>query len=74
MQHKKLCSPIVAQAGYPQQLCLNLAPPRKPQIQSVPGIPAKERHRYRITLDGKILATGLTSDEALEMVKRGGKH
>ena len=47
--------------------------PQKAQIESIPGIPARERHRYRVTLNGEILATGLTSEQAFEMVKRGGK-
>jgi hypothetical protein len=70
--HEKLCSPIVAQEGYGQQLRLNLEPPRKAQIQSVPGIPAKERNRYRVVLNGEILGDKLTLDEALKLA--GGKH
>jgi hypothetical protein len=46
---------------------------QKPQIESVPGVPARERHRYRVTLNGEILATGLTSEQAFEMVKRGAR-
>jgi hypothetical protein len=73
MTNKNSCSPTVAQAGYwQQQLCLNLAPPRKPQISSIPGIPAKERNRYRVTLNGEILADKLTLDEALKLA--GGKR
>jgi hypothetical protein len=72
MNRKKLCSPIVAQADYSQQLCLNLEPPRKAQISSIPGIPAKERNRYRVTFNGEILGDKLTLDEALKLA--GGKH
>jgi hypothetical protein len=72
MINKNSCSPTVAQAGYSQQLCLNLAPPQKAQIQSVPGISAKEPHRYRVKLGEKILGDRLTAHEALKLA--GGKR
>jgi hypothetical protein len=63
---------VTTQAEHSQQLCLDLAPPQKPQIQSIPGVSAKERRRYRVMLGEEIFATGLTSDEALKLA--GGKH
>jgi hypothetical protein len=45
----------------------------KPQIKSVPGASVKERDRYRVMLGDKILRDKLTLDEALRVVKRGGK-
>jgi hypothetical protein len=46
---------------------------QKPQIQSIPGVSAKEPRRYRVTLNGEILGDKLTADEAIKLVKRGGK-
>jgi hypothetical protein len=47
--------------------------PQKAQIESIPGISPRERHRYRVVLNGEILGDKLTSDEAIELAKRGGK-
>jgi hypothetical protein len=44
---------------------------KKPQIESIPGISPKESRRYRVKLGDVILATNLTSDEALELAKQG---
>jgi hypothetical protein len=44
---------------------------QKPQISSVPGTHPLERNRYQVTVGGKAIATGLTSDEALTIAKRG---
>jgi hypothetical protein len=46
---------------------------QKAQISSIPGVSARERNRYRVVLNGEILATGLTSEQAFEMVKQGGR-
>lgn len=44
----------------------------KPQISSVPGVLPKEPRRYRVSVDGQILAEKLTLDEALRVAMRGG--
>ena len=44
---------------------------RKPQVSSIPGIPLKERHRYRVTSGGEVLGDFLSLDEAIELAKRG---
>ncbi len=88
MQHdKNFCTTIVAQNRVEQSLqslestnrvnrlkqsAVNWGTPQKPQISSIPGIPARERHRYRVTLNGKILGDKLTIDEALKLA--GGKR
>jgi hypothetical protein len=43
---------------------------RKPQIVSIPGIPLKERHRYRVTSGGKVLGDFLTLDEAIALANQ----
>ena len=43
----------------------------KPQVSSIPGIPLKERHRYRVTSEGEVLGDFLSLDEATELAKRG---
>jgi hypothetical protein len=61
----------------PQQLELFAAPNTglslkiKPQIASIPGVPPKERHRYRVLLGREILGDQLTLDEAIALAKRG---
>jgi hypothetical protein len=87
MQEKKSCSLIVAQNRVEQSLqslesnnhsdrlnraVVDWGTPQKPQIESVPGVPARERHRYRVTLNGEILGDKLTSEEALKLA--GGKR
>jgi hypothetical protein len=42
----------------------------KPQIVSIPGVPPKEQHRYRVTLGNQILGDRLTLDQALALAKR----
>ena len=37
----------------------------KPQIKSIPGIGAKEKHRYRVILGGRILGDKLSLEQAL---------
>jgi hypothetical protein len=65
-----------------QQLLLPLASQRKPatetklfsdkpQIVSIPGVPPKEQHRYRVTFGSQILGERLTLDEALKLAKGG---
>ena len=44
---------------------------RKPQISSIPGASPKQRNRYRVILEERILADNLTISEALDIVKRG---
>lgn len=43
----------------------------KPQIQSCPGVPMRQRDRYRVVLGDEILGEKLTIDEALSLAKRG---
>lgn len=40
---------------------------QKPQISSIPGVSAGEPHRYQVVLGDEVIATGLTSDEALRL-------
>jgi hypothetical protein len=58
----------------PEQVVSFLASQKqqKPQISSIPGIPPKERNRYRVMLGDEILGNRLTLDEALKLAK-GGK-
>jgi hypothetical protein len=88
MQHdKNFCTTIVAQNRIEQSLqslgtinrsnrlnraVVDWGTPQKPQIVSVPGVPVKERHRYRVTLNGELLGDRLTSHEALKLA--GGKR
>jgi len=65
------CSNFVStsQAGYrasqkPQQQAFQRR--RKAQIISIPGIAAKEKFRYRVVLDGRILGDRLSLEQALE--------
>jgi hypothetical protein len=44
-----------------------------PQIESIPGIPAKEQKRYRVMVGDEILGTHLTIDQALELAAKRGK-
>jgi hypothetical protein len=46
---------------------------KKPQISSIPGVPPRERHRYRVTLGDKLLGEYLDLDQALQLVKGGVK-
>jgi hypothetical protein len=47
---------------------LNLLNKRqKPQISSVPGVPATERQRYRVMIGDRVIATALNIDDALEV-------
>lgn len=79
--NKKICSTIVpqvtTQTKHSQQLCLALespgTKPEKLQIASVPDVSPKERNRYRVTLGDRVLGDRLSVDEALELVKRGGR-
>ena len=41
---------------------------QKPQIKSIPGISPKEKYRYHIVLNGKVLSSGLSLEQALERV------
>jgi hypothetical protein len=50
-----------------------LSKPPKPQISSIPGLSPKERRRYRVMLGDVILGDLLTIDEALELVRGGGR-
>lgn len=43
----------------------------KPQIQSCPGVPMRQRARYRVVLGDEILGERLTIDQALALAKRG---
>jgi hypothetical protein len=43
----------------------------KPQIVSTPGIPPKERHRYRVLLAGEVLGDRLNLDQALKLAQGG---
>ena len=45
----------------------------KPQISSIPGIFPKQRDRYRVTLENRILGDSLSLDEAVALAKRGAK-
>jgi hypothetical protein len=65
--------------NHPHHLSVPLASPQnpelfrhKPQILSIPGIPPKERNRYRVMQGTQIIADQLTIDEALNVAK-GGK-
>ena len=40
----------------------------KPQISSIPGVSPKEKFRYQIVLNGKVLSSGLSLEQALERV------
>jgi hypothetical protein len=42
----------------------------KPQIVSIPGIPLKERHRYRVTSGDEVLGDFLTLDEAIALANQ----
>lgn len=42
---------------------------QKPQIKSVRGVSFKNPHRYEVIIGDKVIATGLTSDEALDLAK-----
>ena len=44
----------------------------KPQISSIPGVSPKEKHRYRVTLNGQVLDTHLTFEEAVLVAGMGG--
>jgi hypothetical protein len=46
---------------------------QKPQISSIPGISAKRRDRYRVTLGDHVLGDFLTFDEALQLARGGAK-
>ncbi len=50
--------------GDPQVCELPPLQRQKPQISSIPGVSAKEKNRYRVTLGGVILGAQLTSQEA----------
>jgi hypothetical protein len=41
---------------------------QKPQVSSVPGIPATTRRRYRVTIGDRVVASHLDIDDALEVV------
>ncbi len=47
---------------------------QKPQISSIPGVPANERQRYRVMVAGEILGDYLSADEALELAAKGGEQ
>jgi hypothetical protein len=54
--------------NHSHQLSLPLALDRnqqKPQISSIPGISPKQRDRYRVTVENRILGDRLTLDEAI---------
>ncbi|NER48434.1 MAG: hypothetical protein F6J92_17365 [Symploca sp. SIO1A3] len=40
---------------------------QKPQIISIPGIPLKEKYRYRVTLGHEILGDKLSFEQAAEL-------
>lgn len=40
---------------------------QKPQIISIPGIPLKEKYRYRVTLGHEILGDKLSLEQAAEL-------
>lgn len=40
---------------------------RKPQIISIPGIPLKEKYRYRVTLGHQVLGDKLSFEQAAEL-------
>lgn len=42
---------------------------QKPQISSITGVSPKTPNRYQVTIGKEIVATGLTCDEAFELVK-----
>ena len=44
----------------------------KPQIKSIPAISPREKHRYRVVLDGVILGDKLSLEEALAAAGMGG--
>ncbi len=44
---------------------------QKPQISSVPGIPPKERNRYRVVFGEQILGDRLTIEQALSLAQKG---
>lgn len=46
---------------------------QKPQIVSTPGVSPKQRNRYRVVTGDRILGDRLTLDQALALVKKGGK-
>lgn len=50
-----------------QQLSLFPLPQNSqtPQISSIPGVSAKEKRRYQVTIGDRVIASNLTSDEAL---------
>lgn len=56
----------------------SLSPPpllkkrEKPQVSGIPGIPPRERHRYRVTLGEEILGDRLTLDEAVTLANLKG--
>ena len=39
----------------------------KPQIASIPGIPLKEKYRYRVTLGHQVLGDKLSFEQAAEL-------
>jgi hypothetical protein len=47
----------------------NLRKRQKPQISSILGVSPKEPRRYQVTIADEVIATGLTSDEALAVAK-----
>jgi hypothetical protein len=44
---------------------------QKAQISSVPGASPKNPRRYRVMIGDEIVATNLTSDQALQIAKGG---
>jgi hypothetical protein len=44
---------------------------QKPQISSIPGIPPKERNRYRVILGDRVLGNQLNLEQAVALAKRG---
>lgn len=65
----QLSLPLETPQHKPEEFALQKC--SKPQISSTPGIPPKEKHRYRVSLGNRILGDRLTLDEAIALAKRG---
>lgn len=73
MTKTKVCNPSVAHKPPVKGRQLELFSPtgkrHKPQISSIPGIPPKQRDRYRVMLGDVVLGDRLTLDEAVVLTK-----
>lgn len=51
----------------PQECKQTFQGKQKPQIISIPGIPLKEKYRYRVTLGHQVLGDKLSLEQAAEL-------